>query len=62
MDDALHLHLGIVEKASDTRRGDDGVQISTPRSTNKVDDALSAIPNLAKVEDHVKGPHIHNNL
>ena len=29
-----------VQKVPDTRRGDDGVQISTPRSRNEVDGAL----------------------
>lgn len=33
----------IVQNVPDTRRGDDGVQISTPRSRNEVDGALWAI-------------------
>ena len=40
VDGAFSIHHNVRQKVPDTRRGDDGVQISTPRSRNEVDGAL----------------------
>ena len=40
VDGAFPIHHNVRQKVPDTRRGDDGVQISTPRSRNEVDGAL----------------------
>ena len=41
VDGAFPIHHNVRQKVPDTRRGDDGVQISTPRSRNEVDGAFS---------------------
>ena len=41
VDGAFPIHHNVRQKVPDTRRGDDGVQFSTPRSRNEVDGAFS---------------------
>ena len=41
VDGAFPIHHNVRQKVPDTRRGDDGVQFSTPRSRNEIDGAFS---------------------
>ena len=60
VDGAFPIHHNVRQKVPDTRRGDDGVQFSTPRSRNEIDGAFlihhnvrQKVPDTRKTEDGV---------